>query len=112
MTLPQLTSSSTVSAGAAGALHYLKVLHQLLGLHLEVHLIHALVSLQQLLIGELKGDPAARSYIDRDCEFLQLPPRGPEWEYKTMSAPTDGTAPPVPGLGFESQPLGEDTFPL
>lgn len=48
---PTPTPSSTRSAGAAGELHYLKVLDQLLGLDLEVHLVLAMVPLQQLLIG-------------------------------------------------------------
>ena len=43
---------------------YLKVLDQLLGLDLEVHLVLALMPLEQLLVVELKSDLAACSHID------------------------------------------------
>lgn len=91
--------------GAAGVVDYLKVLDQLLGLDFKVHLVFALVPLQQLLVGELEGDLAARSHIDGDCEFLQLPPGGPEWGARPPCRP----APARPSWAVGSGPAPWET---
>lgn len=91
-------------SAAAGVIDYLEVLDQLLGLDFKVHLVLSLAPLQQLLIGQLKGDLAARSHVDGDCEFLQLPPRGPGGD---TTLPCRLCEPALPGPSAQIQPLGE-----
>lgn len=78
---------------AASTVDHLKVLDQLLGLDLQVHLVLALVSLQQLLIGQLKSDLAACGHIHRHRELLQLPPRGPAWGTQVHLSGVWGSSP-------------------